>query len=107
MKPVLKPDNAKVAGLFAGITIGLNLVAGPASAAPIEPPPPPQYMASHQPLLLSVRRKLLAPLPEGTTQDDRDGLWMFYASRTEPVWVTEKGWTPQALAVVDGQAPPC
>ncbi|MFA6141275.1 MAG: L,D-transpeptidase family protein, partial [Hyphomicrobium sp.] len=27
--------------------------------------------------------------------------WMFYASRTEPVWVTEKGWTPQALAVID------
>ncbi|MDP1908642.1 MAG: transglycosylase domain-containing protein, partial [Hyphomicrobium sp.] len=101
MKPVLKPDTANVASLFAGITIGLNLVAGPASAAPIEPPAPPQYLASHQPLLLSVRRKLLAPLPEGTTQDDRDGLWMFYASRTEPVWVTEKGWTPQALAVID------
>ena len=41
MKPVLKPDTANVAGLFAGITIGLNLVAGPASAAPIEPPPHP------------------------------------------------------------------
>ena len=48
-------------------------------------------MASEQPLLLSVRRKLLAPLPEGTTQADRDGLWMFYAARTEPVWVDKNG----------------
>ena len=46
MKPVLKPATANVAGLFAGITIGLNLVAGPATAAPIEPPAPPQFMAS-------------------------------------------------------------
>ena len=58
-------------------------------------------MSSDQPLLLSVRRKLLAPLPEGTTQADRDGLWMFYAARTEPVWVDNKGWTPKAIAAID------
>ena len=58
-------------------------------------------MASEQPLLLSVRRKLLAPLPEGTTQADRDGLWMFYAARTEPVWVDKNGWTPKAVAAIE------
>jgi murein L,D-transpeptidase YcbB/YkuD len=99
MKPVFKPA-ASVAALFTGLTLGLNFVA-PATAAPIEPPAAPAFMSSEQPLLLSVRRKLLAPLPDGTTQADRDGLWMFYAARTEPVWVGKTGWTPKAVAAIE------
>ena len=98
-KPVFKPA-VSVATLFTGLTLGINFVA-PATAAPVEPPAPPAFMASEQPLLLSVRRKLLAPLPEGTTQADRDGLWMFYAARTEPVWVDKNGWTPKAVAAIE------
>ena len=45
--------------------------------------------------------KLLAPLPTGTHQDDRDALWMFYAGRNEPVWVDKTGWTPGRDAVID------
>ena len=82
------------------MTLGINFVA-PATAAPIEPPAAPAFMSSEQPLLLSVRRKLLAPLPEGTTQADRDGLWMFYAARTEPVWVDKAGWTPKAVIAIE------
>ena len=100
-KPVIKPATANVAGLFAGLTLGINFVAGPAAAAPIEPPAPPSFMSSEQPLLLSVRKRLLAPLPEGTTQADRDGLWMFYAPRAQPVWVDKTGWTPRALAAIE------
>lgn len=99
MKPVSKPA-ARVAALFTGLTLGVNFVA-PATAAPVEPPAAPAFMASEQPLLLSIRRKLLAPLPDGTTQADRDGLWMFYAARTEPVWVDRKGWTPKAMATIE------
>ena len=98
MKPVFKPA-ASVAALVTGLTLGINFVA-PATAAPIEPPAAPAFMSSEQPLLLSVRRKLLAPLPEGTTQADRDGLWMFYAARTEPVWIGKTGWTPKAVAAI-------
>ncbi|MBC7831864.1 MAG: transglycosylase domain-containing protein, partial [Hyphomicrobium sp.] len=99
MKPAFKPA-ANVAALFTGLTLGLNFVA-PATAAPIEPPAAPAFMSSEQPLLLSVRRKLLGPLPEGTTQADRDGLWMFYSARTEPVWVDKAGWTPKAAAAIE------
>lgn len=99
MKPVFKPA-VSVAALFTGLTLGMNFVA-PATAAPIGAPAAPAFLSSEQPLLLSVRRKLLAPLPDGTTQADRDGLWMFYAARTEPVWVDRKGWTPKAMATID------
>src|SRR5690606_638454 len=39
-------------------------------------------------------------LPDGTTQDDRDALWMFYAGRNAPVWVTRSGWTHAAEAAI-------
>jgi murein L,D-transpeptidase YcbB/YkuD len=97
--PVPKPST-QVAGLFAGLTLGINLVAPPAVAAPIEPAPP-LFVGSNEQLVLDVRRKLLKPQPSGTHQDDRDALWMFYAARNEPVWVSKKGWTQRARVVID------
>ena len=100
MKPVLMPVTANVAGLFAGITLGINFVAGPAAAEPIAPIPNDYFLTSSQPLVLDVREKLLKTLPEGTTQADRDALWMYYAGRSEPVWVGKSGFTRNADAVI-------
>ena len=82
MKPVMKPATANVAGLFAGITLGINFVAGPAAAEPIAPIRErllSDVAASRS--LLDVREKLLKTLPEGTTQADRDALWMYLCRR--------------------------
>jgi murein L,D-transpeptidase YcbB/YkuD len=103
MPPPPVPKSApapQVAGLFAGIALGINLVAGPAAANPIEPQPI-QFLGSDQQIVLDVRRQLLQPQAQGTHQDDRDALWMFYAGRTEPVWVTKTGWKPAAEAMID------
>jgi murein L,D-transpeptidase YcbB/YkuD len=100
MKPVMKPATANVAGLFAGITLGINFVAGPAAAEPVAPIPNDYFLTSSQPLVLDVREKLLKTLPEGTTQADRDALWMYYAGRSEPVWVGKTGFKPNAEAVI-------
>lgn len=98
--PVPKPSVAQVAGLFAGLTLGINLVAAPAAAATMEPPRTP-FVASDAQIVLDARRKLLKPQPQGTHQDDRDALWMFYVGRSEPVWVTKTGWTPAARSLID------
>lgn len=96
-----KPSSTNVAGLFAGLTLGINFVAGPATAAPMEPTQPDYFLNSAEQLVLDVRRRLLAPLPDGTQQADRDALWMFYAGRSEPVWVAKTGWTLAAQSVID------
>lgn len=96
--PVPKPSPVKVASLFAGLTLGINFVAGPAAASPIEPTS--HFIGTGEQVVLDVRRKLLKPQPAGTHQDDRDALWMFYASRNEPVWVSKTGWTPKALSLI-------
>jgi L,D-transpeptidase YcbB len=101
MKPVMKPATANVAGLFAGITLGINFVAGPAAAEPVAPIANDYFLTSSQPLVLDVREKLLKTLPEGTTQADRDALWMYYAGRSEPVWVGKTGFTRNADAVIE------
>ena len=98
--PVPKPSPTKVAGLFAGLTLGINLVAATAAASPFEPTPQ-RFIGSDEQLVLNVRRKLLAAQPEGTNQQDRDALWMFYASRNEPVWISKTGWTTKAQTVID------
>ena len=101
-KPLQKPS-IKVASVFAGLTLGLNFIATPAAAAPMQPEPPrPDYfLASDNKLVLDVRKLLLGPLPDGTAQADRDALWMFYAGRNAPVWVTRSGWTHAATAAID------
>ena len=102
--PTPKPAVTHVAGLFAGLTLGLNvIVATPATAAPMQPqqPPPSYFLGSEEQVALDVRRRLLSPLPAGTQQADRDALWMFYAGRDAPVWVGMTGWTPAARAVID------
>jgi murein L,D-transpeptidase YcbB/YkuD len=102
--PTPKPAVTHVAGLFAGLTLGLNvIVATPATAAPMQPPqsPPNYFLGSEEQVALDVRRRLLSPLPAGTEQADRDALWMFYAGRDAPVWAGMTGWTPAARAVID------
>ena len=101
-KPLQKPS-IKVASVFAGLTLGLNFIATPAAAAPMQPEPPrPDYfLGSDNKLVLDVRKLLLGPLPDGTVQADRDALWMFYAGRNAPVWVTRSGWTHAATAAID------
>ena len=49
-----------------------------------------------------MRRQLLSSAHLDATDDDRKGLWTFYAGRRGgPVWVDELGWGPAALAVID------
>jgi len=98
--PMPKPSAVKIAGLFAGLTLGINLLAGPAAALPMEPRGQ-RFVGTDEQLVLDVRRKLLAPQPSGTHQDDRDALWMFYAGRNAPVWVAKTGWNPKAQLVID------
>jgi murein L,D-transpeptidase YcbB/YkuD len=102
--PLPKPAATHAAGLFAGLTLGLNMiVATPAVSAPMQPEHQPHghYLGSVEQVALDTRRRLLAPLPDGTKQADRDALWMFYAARQAPVWVAMTGWTPAARAVID------
>ena len=101
-KPLPKPS-IKVASVFAGLTLGINFIATPAAAAPMQPEPPraDYFLASDNKLVLDVRKLLLGPLPDGTAQADRDALWMFYAGRSAPVWVTRSGWTHAATAAID------
>ncbi len=98
--PVPKPPVIQTASLFAGLTLGMNIVAGSAAAAPMEPPRP-HFLGSNEQVVLDVRRNLLRPQPQGTHQDDRDALWMFYAARTEPVWVSKTGWTHGARSLIE------
>lgn len=98
--PEHKPSSFQVAGLFAGLTLGMNVVAGSAAATTIEPQRAP-FVGSGEQVVLDVRRKLLGAQPAGTHQDDRDALWMFYASRNEPVWTSKNGWTPKATALIE------
>jgi murein L,D-transpeptidase YcbB/YkuD len=97
--PTRKPSApANVASLIAGLTLGINFVAGPASAAPMEPTLP--LLAAADDVVLDVRRQLMAQVPYGTPAGDRDALWMFYASRREPLWVSKTGWMPRAEAMI-------
>jgi murein L,D-transpeptidase YcbB/YkuD len=98
--PLPKPSNTQVASIFAGLTLGINIVAGAAVASPMEPEKK-HFLGSGEQIVLDVRHKLLKPQPSGTHQKDRDALWMFYAGRSEPVWVSKTGWTPKAKAVID------
>ena len=93
-KPVIKPATTNVAGLFAGLTLGINFVAGSATAAPIEPPAAPSFLSPKQALLLSVRKGFSRRF-RTAPRSDRDGLWMFYAARTQPVWVDKGGFLHQ------------
>lgn len=61
----------------------------------------PRFIGTGEQIVLDVRNKLLKPQPAGTHQDDRDALWMFYASRNEPVWVSKAGWNSKAQATID------
>ncbi|CAN1724930.1 L,D-transpeptidase YcbB [Hyphomicrobium sp. 1Nfss2.1] len=61
----------------------------------------PRFIGTGEQIVLDVRNKLLKPQPAGTHQDDRDALWMFYASRDEPVWVSKAGWNAKAQATID------
>jgi len=101
-KPATRPTHTQIAGLFSGLAIGMSIVAPAALADPVQPAVKHDYfLASDDNLPLDVRRRLLAPLPKDTHQDDRDALWMFYASRREPVWVERTGWTPGARAMIE------
>ena len=74
----------------------------PAAASPIEPSVSDRHWTRSDRILLSVRRQLLSPAHLDATKEDRTGLWTFYAGRANgPVWVTETGWTPRALAVIE------
>ena len=77
-----------------------------APAAPLSPqteaPAPHRHWTPDERILLDVRRQLLSSAHLDATDDDRKGLWTFYAGRRGgPVWVDELGWGPAALAVID------
>jgi len=57
--PTPKPAATNVAGLFAGLTLGLNvIVATPATAAPMQPPPN-YFLGSDEQVALDVERCVL------------------------------------------------
>ena len=67
-----------------------------------EAPAPHRHWTADERILLDVRRQLLSSARLDATDDDRKGLWTFYAGRRGgPVWVDELGWNPAALAVID------
>src|SRR5690606_29289992 len=59
------------------------------------------FLESEQDLMLTIRKRLATAVPDSAADDDRRGLWMFYAGRSQPMWVTKGGWTPAAQSVID------
>ncbi|MBI1650929.1 transglycosylase domain-containing protein [Hyphomicrobium sulfonivorans] len=98
--PLPKPS-PNVASLFAGLTLGINFVATPAIAAPIEPPKSNYFVGSERQIVLDVRKQLHEQRADDATQEDRNALWMFYSARDKPLWTTRQGWTRGAEAAID------
>ena len=96
MKPVMKPATANVAGLFAGIALGINFVAGPAAAEPIAPVPQ-RLLSDVQPAACarSFARSCSRRFPRGRRRPTVTRCGCIMPARSEPVWVGKTGFNPQ------------
>ena len=98
------PPAATPAGSEDQAPAGASASATPDAASPAVPAPTvvqttPQPVAA-TPVVESIRTKL-ADLGKASSSDDVTALVAFYNERGEPLWMTDMGFSGEALAVID------